>query len=218
MRAALLAALLAGTTGCGVALMQTARPVPHGKVDVTVGSGFLYNDMIPDRGVAPENLPQHFGVRYGAGERWDLGGALYLGSGALLDAKVDLLPAERPTALSLYGGLGGALSWDLADGPSGGLVHVPVRVLASHTLPGGRLTPYGGLGWGACWVLGYAPEARHTWHGDGILLGNAGVQIGRAEAPVRVLLEYDLLQPVLDDQGDGHAFATNHAAMLGLVF
>jgi hypothetical protein len=210
--------LLLCPTGCGVALMQTARPVAHGKVDVTVGSGFLYNDMILERGVAPENLPQHFGLRYGAGDRWDLGGALYLGSGALLDAKVNLLPPERATALSLYGGLGGAMSWGLVDGPTGGLVHLPLRALASHRLPGGRLTPYAGLGWGACWVLGYDPEASHTWHGDGLLLANAGLQLGRDEAPVRVLLEYDLLQPVLDDQGDGHAFATNHTAMVGLVF
>ena len=54
-------------------------------------------------------------------------------------------------------------------------------------------------------------------HGDGVLTVTAGLELF-SRSPTRLLVEYSYFRPVLDDPGDGFAFADNHVFQVGLRF
>ena len=216
---ALAAAVAAATTGCGLGLLQTARTTDPGRIQTSLGMGVLENDMMLERGVAPENLPVQVGVRVGVTEQLDLGAALLLGAGGMVDAKYNLLSRSRRLAVSLQAGVGGAAN---VVGSSASIVHVPLRALVSRDLPAG-VTPYGGVGYGCFWVFGYGnpvPGVRYaarTGTGDGVLMVTAGLQLF-SNRRVHLLLEYDFWEPVVDDPGDFYEVARSHIVLAGLQF
>lgn len=218
LRAAL-ALSAAAVTGCGVGLLHAARTTPPGQLDVTLGGGYLRNAMVEERGHAVGNFPSQVGLRYGLDEQLDLGLSLFAGAGGQLDAKYNLLAPAGTVAASVLAGLGAA--YDVGSGAL--LLHVPLRLLASVDLFDDELTPYGGAGYGFFWVFGYGeptPGVRYAaraGHGDGLLMLTGGVQLW-SRAPVSLLVEYSLLEPIVDDPGDFYAFSRNHLLVGGVRF
>ncbi len=214
--------LLGALSGCGYGLMQTARPVPAGEVEVILGGGLVYNDMVPDRGVAFDNGLAHVALRYGLTEGVDLGAKLFMGLGALVDGKVNLAPPGAPVAISVQLGLGGAAATDSrGDHLNVVVVHSPVRLLASWEL--GPVTPYAGVGYGFFWIFGYGdpePDVRYAargGYGDGLLMAHAGVELF-SDAAVSILIEYGYWTQVVDDPGDFFSFEDNHIVSAGVRF
>jgi opacity protein-like surface antigen len=209
--------------GCGVGALQTAKTTAQGSVDFTFAGGYVYNEMVDERGNAPTNFPQHIGVRYGVTEQMDVGGGLFLLAGAVADVKYNLVHNRSPLAVSVQGGLGAAANIDPHDSVDGWLLHVPVTVRASYRL-WDRLTPYAGLGYGFCWIFDRSADtqpgeryADRAGHGDGLLMVTAGLELALTRR-FAVLVEYDLWTPVVDDPGDFYAFSDNHMAFVGFRF
>jgi len=203
-------------SGCaGTALMQSARTLPKGEVDVTVGVGLLHNEMAEGRGYALSNIPIQVGIRGGLTDQFEIGARSLMTLGLLIDAKYDLLPASSPLALSLMGSAGGALF------PGQSALHAPVAALASYDV--GPVTPYGSLGYGAWWFFYDADRvpgvryASRTGTGDGTLDLRLGVEL-RLRGGVTVIAEYSYLRPVVDDPGDFYALASNHLVATGVRF
>ncbi len=220
MRSVAIAAVLlwAGlAAGCGAGLMQTARTTPQGTTEFKASAGYVYNFMVEERGNTPTNVPFQLGMRYGAGPRVDVGVSTFMGLGGLVDAKLNLIAGDSPLAVAVQGGLG------LAGFPSdddAAMVHVPVRAMISYDLDQRSVTPYAGLGLGMFWLFGYPTSegdgepVDRAGHGDGVLLCSAGVELGGRRSR-SYFLEYSYWRPVLDDQGDGYAFARNHMFLVG---
>lgn len=212
-----LAVALAGLSGCaGTALMQTARTLPKGQVDVAMGAGVLYNEMVETRGSALSNLPLRVGVRTGLSEQFEIGARSFLGFGLLVDAKYNLMPADSRFALALMASAGGAVFSDSTTW------HVAPSAIASVDL--GPWTPYGSVGYGAWWF--FRPEASlpgntrlaaRTGTGDGTLELRFGNEL-RVGPRVALLAEYGYSRPVLEDPGDSYALATNHLLTVGVRF
>jgi opacity protein-like surface antigen len=213
---------LLALSGCGYALLQTARPVAEGELEVVVGAGVVYNDMVADRGLYPDNVPPQLALRYGVREDLDVGVALFMGGGGLVDGKLNLLPPAGRLALSVQAGFGAATNLGAATMPNTPTVlHLPLRLLGSWDLP--WVTPYAGAGYGFFWVFGYGnPEAGVQYadragHGDGLLMLTGGVEFF-PRAAVQLLLEYGYWTQIVDDPGDFHSFADNHLISAGLRF
>lgn len=202
---------------CGYGLLQTARTVPAGEVELEVGGGLLSNALAEERAYGSANLPLEVGARFGASDRVDVGARLFLGAGVLADAKVGLLDPASPFALAVQAGVGAAR--DL--GGDGAVLHVPVNLVASYDL-GAHVTPYAALGWGSFWVFGRDPvvpdagatAVARTGTGDGLALGTLGVEL--KVGPLGLLGEYRYWKPVLDDPGDGFGFVDEHLFLLGV--
>ncbi|HET6146642.1 MAG TPA: hypothetical protein VFH68_03865 [Polyangia bacterium] len=205
----------AASAGCGLSRLQTARTVPRGQTQTTIAASVLHTS---DRGFLPL-APLDLMVRHGATDRVDWGVRLFFGAGALGDVKWNLLAPERRTAVSLSAGLGAAYTGSGAgessatSQPSGGTVHAPVTISASHAvLP--WFTPYAAVGYGAFWIIGYGTRdpaqsyAPRSGTGDGLLTLHAGVELARASGRA-LLLEYTYARPVVSDPGDSFEFAVN---------
>ncbi|MBN2498390.1 MAG: hypothetical protein JXR96_27615 [Deltaproteobacteria bacterium] len=212
--------LLALLSGCGLGLMQTARTTPPGELDANVAAGYVYNQMIEERGHALTNFQLQLGLRYGVCEQLDLGASLFMGVGALLDAKYNFLPADLPLAAALQAGFGAAR--DIGSGAT--VLHLPLRAVVSYDFLSGWLIPYAGLGLGLFWILGYGGEAHadgelvgRTGSGDGLIMLSAGLALFGGTA-CALYVEYSWWRPVLDDPGDRFAFADNHIFMAGVRF
>lgn len=223
-RAALLLTLtLAASSGCGLGLLQTAKTTPKGQVDVTLGSGYIENDLNEARGgISLSNLPPVVNVRVGITDQVDVGARMLFVTGLLADAKVNLLPAASSWALSLQGGVGGAL--DLGGDALGKVLHVPLSVLASYTIIP-QITPYGAVGYGTFWIFGRDEDrqedvtyAEREGHGDGVVQLTAGVQLANARQSVALCLEYNYWHPVLNDPGDFYELVASHFVMGGVRF
>jgi len=217
-RVGLCCVLVAAGAGCGLTRLQTARTVPRGQTQTTVAASLVHTS---DRGFG-DFLPLtslDLMVRHGATDRVDWGVRLFFGGGALGDVKWNLLAPERRTAVSLSAGLGAAYTGSGAgessatSQPSGGTVHVPVTISASHAVQP-WLTPYAAVGYGAFWIIGYGTRdpaqsyAPRSGTGDGLLSLHAGVELARASGRA-VLLEYTYARPVVNDPGDSFAFAVS---------
>jgi hypothetical protein len=197
--------------GCGVTRLQTARTVPSGETQLTVGAGAIHSGQQylghswVDGG-APELM-----VRHGATDQVDWGVRTFLAFGLLADAKWNLLPSQGPTALAIAGGLGGAIggSSDLAKA-----LHVPLTITASHTFAQ-WFTPYVAVGYSTYWISHYGTRepgvayAARTGTGDGLAMLHIGIELARASGRA-LLLEYAYARPVVDDPGDFYGFAANH--------
>lgn len=223
MRAAAAFALLAvAVAGCtsGLGQLQTASTLPPGQVRSTISTGWVQNEHNDERDNNMGSVIVQYAVRAGVREHLDLGLKTFLGLGLLADAKVQVVDRRR-LVVSLLGGMGGAL--DVVSEAK--VIHVPVMLLASYQVAS-FFTPYVAAGYGAFWILGY--EAEHPgppgstpvgrdWHGDGVLMLHAGVELGLGQR-LRLMLEYGHLRPVVDDPGDSYGFVTNHIVTGGLRF
>jgi hypothetical protein len=205
-RLSLAAAVVLAAAGCGVTRLQTARTVPDGETQTTLGASLVH---LGDRGFSPEGIPAvplELMIRHGAGQRVDWGIRNFFGLGVLGDVKWSLLAPDRPTALSISAGLGAAFD-------SGAVLHVPLVLTASHAVRP-WLTPYAAVGYGSYWIVGYGePRAGVSYAprrgtGDGLLMLHAGIEFARASGRA-VLLEYSVALPIVDDPGDFYGFATN---------
>ncbi len=227
-------------SSCGYGQYQTARTVLKGDVRFTIAQNVLHNKN--QQQLSETNFwgpvshvvgnwairaPQEIRVRIGAGERTDVGVALFLAGGLLVDAKVNLMPTDHDLAIAVQGGVGGALdtaSW--RDGDKATVWHIPLGVLASYRL-WSCFSPYLGAAYHTYWFVGrplpdeiYDPQADYVdrkYHGDGVLRLTIGFE-HHLNSRFAWLAEYTLLYPVLDDPGDNYAFVTNHLWGLGLAF
>jgi hypothetical protein len=207
-------------SGCGQGLLQTARTTPAGELDFSLAAGYLHNEMIEVRDVGLANLLVNFQVRYGATDHLDVGATVFMGLGVMPDVKYNFFPRDCPLALSLQAGFGAAR--DIYAGAS--VLHLPLRVLVSYETAGGTVTPYAGASFGLYWIFGYAEVDESTpnlapreGHGDGVLAVTAGLELF-SRSPTRLLVEYTYFRPVMDDPGDGFAFADNHIFQVGFRF
>lgn len=202
--------------GCGMTSLQTARTVPRGETQTTIAVSYLRNDQRYES-LFPA-LPLDFMVRHGATDQIDLGARVFLGLGVLGDAKWNLLPRDRRTALAVSVGAGGAANPGGSNKASE-IVHVPVGVTASHAVTS-WFTPYASIGYGAYWIFNYADRdptktyAARTGTGDGLLMAHLGIELSRASGRA-LLLEYTYARPVVDDPGDQFSFTTNHFFSIG---
>jgi hypothetical protein len=201
-----IAVALLACAGCGVARMQTARTVPRGRTQWTIGSSLVVlGDRGADFGGIPP-VPLDGMVRHGVSDSVDLGLRVFFGLGALADVKWNLLAPERRTALSISGGFGAA-----AD--EGAVLHVPLTLSVSHAVRP-WFTPYAAVGYGTYWIFNYKqPEpgvtyAARTGTGDGLLMLHAGIELSRASGRA-LMFEYSVGFPVVNDPGDFYQFATN---------
>ena len=208
--------------GCTTAQLHTARTTPVGEVDVTIGLGYLHNELIADRdGASIENAPLHLAVRTGLGERVDLGVRAILGDGLLADTRFGLLPPSSPWQVSLGVGLG-AGGW---LGQGGGVsITAPVVAMGSYDV-GDVLTPYVGVGWAFWWHLGHEPTegqagdtyAARAGHGDGVVTLLAGLAF-HLSPTLSILVEYDFTTQVLDDPGDFFSMVDSHVFTGAVTF
>ncbi len=212
--------------GCGVGRLQTARPTPPGQMDFTIGQGFVYNELIPERdgAVGFGNFPFMVNTRFGVNERLDIGLRQFFLLGLASDVKVNLMPPTNPFALSVSGGLG--IAHDLDRGP---VINVPVMLLASYDTPV-DITPYAGVGYSNYWITKPKPPgirdvglaagesyAKRKGYGTGMLVVNAGVSIDLTEI-LALMLEYNFKHQVVSDPGDFFTFVDTHIVMAGLRF
>jgi hypothetical protein len=205
-RSCALAVALVSSAGCGMTRLQTARTVPRGETQQTIGISLVHAG---DRGLSAEGvpiIPVDFMVRHGFSDHVDMGIRTFFAIGMLGDLKWNLLSPERRTALSISGGFGFAAA-------DGAVIHVPLTLCVSHAVRP-WFTPYAAVGYGTYWILDYSsPQpgvsyAPRTGTGDGLLMLHAGVELstwsGRG-----VMFEYSVGFPVVDDPGDFFEFATN---------
>jgi hypothetical protein len=219
-------------SGCGFPLLQTARTVPPGRTQVTIGKTVLSSDL-RNRREPPSLEPQVAGVsnpilgpleialRRGITAQVDVGARLFFGPGLLLDAKLNLLPSRLPVALAIAAGVGGAIG-PTEDSPRASYyLGVPVSLLASVDAVSG-LRPYAGIGYRGVWMWGSddptlagtsytTPDGR----GEGLLLSSLGIDLGHADG-WGVLLEYGYLAPLWHDPGQGYQFVSTHIIAIGL--
>ncbi len=206
---------------CGFANYQTAKTVSKG--DYKIGLGVMYQGNT-ERELELLSFTPQADIRIGLHERVDLGIALFYAAGALVDAKVNVMPEEHPFALAFSGGLGGGVD---AVNPTTGIVHIPLKILASYDL-GKGFSPYLGFTHGMWWILNRSkpdelkPDEGETvagWqgYGDGTIKITVGLEWKFIEK-VALYLEYDYQHPVYDDPGDYYSFIPTHFAGFGFRF
>jgi hypothetical protein len=212
--------LLAGSCTSGLGQLQTARTVPAGQLRQTLSAGYDRNFMVDLRPTNPANLVLQYGARVGLGDNVDVGARLFFGLGALFDAKVQVVRRAR-LAVSVLGGAGGAYDAE----SSAEVVHAPFMLLASYHVAE-WFAPYAAAGYGAFWIFNYGSErwlppgssaARRAWHGDGLMMLHAGLELGITQRTA-LLLEYGYLRPIVEDPGDHYEFAINHLFLAGVHF
>ena len=121
---AVMAALLGG---CGLGVLQTARPVARGVVEATAGTGVMANDVIKARNNQDYGWSfVEIGTRMGLTDNLDIGGKLQFFPGGLLDLRYNFLDKRSPLALSMRGGFGGSA------GSNGMAIHVPLALGISY--------------------------------------------------------------------------------------
>jgi hypothetical protein len=216
----LCAGVLLSCSACGLGLMQTAKTTPAGKVRVTLANGYLYNEMVDERGSGLTNFPAQLAARYGVTDTFDVGLQVFLGGGLAGDVKYNFLDADSDLALALQVGLGAARNWFI--GSTGMVFQFPLRLIFSARLFG-LVTPYAGLGYQAMFIYGYEgdnPELDNVARdgfGDGLLTAHLGLELFSSRR-VQLLVEYTYWHPVRDDPGDRFSFVDNHIVMAGLRF
>ncbi|PKN54757.1 MAG: hypothetical protein CVU56_24845 [Deltaproteobacteria bacterium HGW-Deltaproteobacteria-14] len=208
--------------GCTTAQLHTARTTAVGELDVTLGLGYLHNELIAERGgTSVENAPLHLAARTGLGERVDLGVRAILGDGLLVDTRLGLLPPSSPWQLSVGVGVGVG-GW---LGQGGGVsITAPIVAMASYDV-GDVLTPYVGLGWASWWHLGHEPTlgqagdtyAARAGHGDGVVTLLVGLAV-HLSPTLSILVEYDYTTQVLDDPGDFFSMVDSHVFAGAVTF
>jgi len=218
--------LLIFIAGCGYGQFQTARTIPAGEVNFTVAQLYVGNENIEKReGVAMANFPQQVDMRIGLSDQLDLGVKFFFFFGLLADVKINFMPRDQDFALALHGGMGGAWVDPLLETSRPWVLHVPAGVIASYRFLN-QLSPYLGLDYGFYWILGRKvyyhldPGERFAdrkGHGDGVMRFTLGLEWMLSDG-FGLLVEYDVMVPVIDDPGDNFAFTTNHIVGIGIRF
>ncbi len=211
----LLVPLLVGQ-GCGMGMLQTARPTPRGVIEAFAGSGAVANDVVKERtGNDAIWSVAEVGTRVGLTDHLDIGGKLQHFPGGLLEVKYNFLEPDNPLALSLRGGLGGSI------GTMGAALHVPVSVGISYDWA--YVAPYAHLGWSQFWFFKGEPEDAETvdymdreGHGDGVLRATGGLRI-IVNKYLSFYAEYNYWKPLLDYEGDFYRFDDTHAVLGGIA-
>ncbi|MBN2497217.1 MAG: hypothetical protein JXR96_21670 [Deltaproteobacteria bacterium] len=222
MRKAALVASAALISACGYGQMQTARTTPMGKFAFTPGLSLVVNENVDERGVCLGNVAPQNGLRYGLSDHVDIGVSQFMFIGLLVDAKVNVLPADLDFALALRGGFGAAYDpWGFMEDTTAWVLHVPIYLIASYTIAD-RFTPYTSFGYSIFWILGQGIERdpRTTYperegYGDGLLRFNGGFEIKIVEM-VALLAEYSYWWVVHDDPGDFYSIIDSHVAGVGV--
>jgi hypothetical protein len=216
-RIALIVVMATVISGCGLGVLQTARPVARGVIEATGGTGMMANDVVKAK--TDSSISWSFaelGTRLGLTDHLDVGGRIQFFPGGLLDFRYNFLAPNDPLALSISGGIGGSV------GTSGAALHVPLSVGVSYDWP--NVSPYAHLGWSHFWFFKGEPDDFETvdyvdkkGHGDGILRSTAGVRFKVGDM-VLLYLEYNYWLPLLNDEGDFYKFDDTHVALIGLGF
>jgi hypothetical protein len=160
-------------------------------------------------------------VRHGFADRLDVGATL-LGAGALVDAKVGLLPRDAPVALALSAGAGASAgSRDVVGFQY--LLTCPISLLASVDL-GSSFALYGVVGYLGFWIWGVDDprldgyqNTAPTGRGEGLLVTHVGTELRGTEGKA-LLFEYGRLTPLWHDPGHGYHPTTGHVFSVGYSF
>ncbi len=204
------------SSGCGLALAQTAKTEPPGHVHLTAGVVRVTNKNDAERhGPNISNYAPELSVRVGLAEHFDLGVSTWTGPGLRSDLKWSPLDRKRPFAIAARLGGGASEKTKMA---MGGLI-------ASYDLAD-WFTPYGGVTFGNYWFYGREPSepppvgtryADRKGYGDGLVQLAVGLQIKTAPGGT-MHLEYQRWIPAQNDPGDFFKFVANDVVFVGLSF
>lgn len=202
------------TCGCSFGMFQTAHTQAPGSVSITPGAAQVFN-RIDDQGgrSTATNLGAQLGGRVGLGKRVDLGLASFLGYGAKVDVKVNLLdPRQR---LALAPRLGAGYRWARNVGMLEG------GAITSYRFAN-QFEPYVGVTYANHWIEPEPPSgpalpnlAPRRGTGDGLLQLTLGLEL-RLSENVALLGEYGHWFPLNNDPGDFYAFIPTNIAGLAL--
>lgn len=222
MRASrLLAWVPVATAACGYGTFQTAKTVAPGHTTLAAGASYVSNrnDSVEGHGGLDALAAELGPLRLGLTDHLDVGASMYLGLGARVDAKYNLLPRRARLAIAPRLGVGAARqsSWSFLMAMSG--------LLASYDVAP-WVTPYAGLTYADHWI---SPEtaakttlpntrmAARRGYGDGLLMPVAGVRLG-SEDSASFHVEYTRYVPMQNDPGDQYAFIPSNVVVAGFAF
>lgn len=202
-------------SGCGLGVLQTARPVQRGVFEFHGGTGIIANDVLPERtGSSVYWSFVEFGARLGVTDHLDVGFKGHMFPGGQVDTRYNFLAPSTPLAISVAGGIGGS------GGTTGGSLHIPVSLGLSYDFP--IITPYIHVGWLHFWLWPFergdeddVDYIEAKGHGDGVLRSTAGLRF-RFNKFVQLYVEYNHWLPLLNDLGDRYRFDTTHVVLIGL--
>lgn len=225
-----LAVCIAGLAGGGCmtshALLQTAHTQPAGQWRIKAGVAGVFNaiDGSGGRSLATNVTPEP-NLRVGLSDSMDVGLAPWLGNGAGLDAKVNLLDPRSRAALAprLMAGYALGSSATNAEGTYG----VEAGLIASYRLHD-RFEPYAALSFANHWFMSknidsskqLSPNqyfAPRRGYGDGLVKAAVGVDI-RFASEWHYLVEYAHWFPAQNDVGDGYTLLSNDILALSLAY
>lgn len=203
--------------GCGMGMLQTARPASRGIFELNAGTGMLANSVVSERtdGDVIWSVAE-LGLRLGLTDHLDVGTKLQFFPGALVDMKYNFMEPDNPLALSVRLGVGGSIGIHRLA------LHVPASLGISYDWP--HVTPYAHVGWSNFWFNSGEPEAAANvdyveakGHGDGVLRSTVGLRF-RLHELFMLFVEYNYWEPMLNDEGDFYKFDNSHAGLVGLTF
>jgi hypothetical protein len=215
------AGLLAGGCLSSHGLLQTAHTEPPHQVRINAGAAGVFNENsdAQGRGIETSTTPEP-SLRVGLTEFMDAGLSPWLGTGASLDAKVNLLPNLDRAALAPRLAAGYAFG----DRSTFGL---ELGVIGSYRLAD-DLEPYAGVHFANHWFstqngedsVALAPNqiyAQSRGYGDGLLKLAFGLDV-HVTRGFHLMLEYAHWFPANNDQGDGYRFVSNDIVALSAAF
>ena len=216
-------ALIAAVSGCATShgLLQTAHTEPPRELRFNAGvSGVINeNDDAAGRGFAT-NTTVEPSMRFGLTEFMDSGLAPWLVTGAMLDAKLNLLPnAERAAFAPRL-----AAGYAFGNRSTFGL---ELGVIGSYRF-GEVFEPYAGLHFANHWfstrnrseyaaLASNEQVAERRGYGDGLVKAALGFDVHFARG-FHLLLEYAHWFPANNDPGDGYAFVSNDILALSASY
>jgi hypothetical protein len=213
-------ALALGTSACmsSHALFQTAHTTPPLGVRVKAGGVLVQNEIDDEAGrSAATNASVEPGVRVGVTDSMDLGLQPWMGAGAALDAKLNVLHNDRPLAVAPRVSLGAASESERSA------LAIEAGVIASYRATG-WLEPYAAVSFANHWFdverssddLGPREQyASRRGHGDGLVKAVLGIELS-ISASIHASLEYGHWAPAQNDIGDGYALLSNDIVALAL--
>lgn len=206
-------------TACGHGQFETAKTLPKGRAAITAGPTMLINENIDAHEYYPPTFPSEMNVRFGVGERADMGVGLFLVTGLKTHFKVNLMPPSHRLGVALQSGISGAVLPLESKTKMSWVLRIPVNTIVSIDITN-WLTPYIGCGYQFWWIFNRERQpndqlqpgfewSKRKGYGDGIvrLLGGLAFTTGARTA---IMLEYAALIPVVNDPGDNYKFVFNH--------
>lgn len=223
MKLLIACALLALTSGCLTShgLLQTAHTEPPRELRFNAGAAGVINEnaSAAGRDFTTNTTPEP-SMRLGLTEQMDAGLSPWLVTGAILDAKVNLLNNLDRAALAPRMAAGYAFGDRSAFG-------LELGVIASYLLDDG-IEPYAGLHFANHWFAANNHAEPSTLranqqlaplrgYGDGLVKAAFGIDV-RLTYGLHLLLEYAHWIPANNDPGDGYRFVTNDILALSASY